>query len=239
MDVWADRKRRNRGMGGDRVRRCLTPPIPHRPAAPMRSTCWPSSTRRRRRSTRSPRRPGGCEAGRLHRAARGRRLAEAAGSPLPAPRREPGGVGRATRGAAAGGAGFRIIGAHTDSPNLRVKPRPDTGRAGWRQLGVEVYGGVLLNSWLDRDLGLSGRVAVPAGAGAADAPGPRRPAAAARPPARHPPRPGDQRERPAAQPPAAPGARSGASGGPTPGRVRALLADADRRGARRRRGRGT
>jgi len=54
--------------------------------------------------------------------------------------------------------GFRILGAHTDSPNLRVKPRPDTGRAGYRQLGVEVYGGVLLNSWLDRDLGLSGRV---------------------------------------------------------------------------------
>jgi aspartyl aminopeptidase len=56
--------------------------------------------------------------------------------------------------------GFRMIGAHTDSPNLRVKPRPDTGRAGYRQLAVEVYGGVLLNSWLDRDLGLSGRVAV-------------------------------------------------------------------------------
>lgn len=57
---------------------------------------------------------------------------------------------------------FRIIGAHTDSPNLRIKPRPDTGRAGWRQLGVEVYGGALLNSWLDRDLGLSGRVVVTA-----------------------------------------------------------------------------
>ena len=55
---------------------------------------------------------------------------------------------------------FRIVGAHTDSPNLRIKPQPDTGRAGWRQLGVEVYGGALLNSWLDRDLGLSGRVAV-------------------------------------------------------------------------------
>lgn len=54
--------------------------------------------------------------------------------------------------------GFRIAGAHTDSPNLRIKPRPDTGSAGFRQLGVEVYGGVLLNSWLDRDLGLSGRV---------------------------------------------------------------------------------
>src|SRR5262249_16513916 len=50
---------------------------------------------------------------------------------------------------------FRIVGAHTDSPNLRIKPRPDVERAGWRLLGVEVYGGPMLNSWLDRDLGLS------------------------------------------------------------------------------------
>lgn len=55
---------------------------------------------------------------------------------------------------------FRLLGAHTDSPALRVRPRPDTGRAGLRQLGVEVYGGPLLNSWLDRDLGLAGRVVV-------------------------------------------------------------------------------
>lgn len=55
---------------------------------------------------------------------------------------------------------FRLFGAHTDSPNLRVKALPETGRAGWRQLGVEVYGGALVNSWLDRDLGLSGRVAL-------------------------------------------------------------------------------
>jgi aspartyl aminopeptidase len=61
---------------------------------------------------------------------------------------------------AAAGAPFRLLGAHTDSPTLRVKPQPDTGRAGVRQLGVEVYGGPLLNSWLDRDLGLAGRVAV-------------------------------------------------------------------------------
>ncbi len=54
--------------------------------------------------------------------------------------------------------GLRIIGAHTDSPNLRVKPHPDTSSAGWRQLGIEIYGGALANSWLDRDLGLSGRV---------------------------------------------------------------------------------
>jgi len=55
---------------------------------------------------------------------------------------------------------FRVVGAHTDSPNLRIKPQPDLSRAGWQLLGVEVYGGPLLNSWLDRDLGLSGLVAV-------------------------------------------------------------------------------
>ncbi|MBT5849705.1 MAG: M18 family aminopeptidase, partial [Acidimicrobiaceae bacterium] len=56
--------------------------------------------------------------------------------------------------------GYRIVGAHTDSPNLRIKPSPDNQTAGWKQLGVEVYGGALLNSWLDRDLGLAGRVVV-------------------------------------------------------------------------------
>ncbi|MEU9762772.1 M18 family aminopeptidase [Streptomyces sp. NPDC047985] len=55
---------------------------------------------------------------------------------------------------------FRIVGTHTDSPNLRVKPTPDIGAAGWRQVAVEVYGGVPLNTWLDRDLGISGRLAL-------------------------------------------------------------------------------
>ncbi|MBC9727689.1 M18 family aminopeptidase [Streptomyces sp. TRM68367] len=59
---------------------------------------------------------------------------------------------------------YRIVGAHTDSPNLRVKPLPDTGAHGWRQVAVEVYGGPLLNSWLDRDLGLAGRLTLRDGA---------------------------------------------------------------------------
>ncbi|GIG64091.1 M18 family aminopeptidase [Phytomonospora endophytica] len=53
---------------------------------------------------------------------------------------------------------FHVVGAHTDSPNLRLKPYPDTGRAGWRQIAVEVYGGVPRHTWLDRDLGLAGRL---------------------------------------------------------------------------------
>ncbi|HXC53391.1 MAG TPA: M18 family aminopeptidase [Candidatus Limnocylindrales bacterium] len=60
-------------------------------------------------------------------------------------------------------AGFRIIGTHTDSPNLRIKPHADVRSHGYRQLAVEPYGGVLLHTWLDRDLGLAGRVSVAAG----------------------------------------------------------------------------
>ncbi len=101
-----------------------------------------------------------------------RRLAAAGFTELPASGRWPSGDGRYL--VIDGGsllawvvppgvppdAPFRLLGAHTDSPALKVKPRPDTGRAGMRQLGVEVYGGPLLSSWLDRDLGLAGRVMI-------------------------------------------------------------------------------
>jgi aspartyl aminopeptidase len=53
---------------------------------------------------------------------------------------------------------FSVVGAHTDSPNIRVHPSPDIQSGTWQQLGVEIYGGVLLNSWLDRDLGVAGAV---------------------------------------------------------------------------------
>lgn len=54
--------------------------------------------------------------------------------------------------------GIRMLGAHTDSPCLKVKPRPELNRRGYFQLGVEVYGGALLAPWYDRDLSMAGRV---------------------------------------------------------------------------------
>jgi aspartyl aminopeptidase len=53
---------------------------------------------------------------------------------------------------------YRILGSHTDSTGFTLKPRPDISGYGWQQLGIEIYGAPLLNSWLDRDLGLAGRL---------------------------------------------------------------------------------
>ena len=54
--------------------------------------------------------------------------------------------------------GLRMVGAHTDSPCLKLKPAPVLSGHGVQRLGVEVYGGVLLNPWFDRDLSIAGRV---------------------------------------------------------------------------------
>ena len=68
--------------------------------------------------------------------------------------------------------GFHIFGAHSDSPALKLKPQPTTGRAGWLQAGVEIYGGPLLNSWLDRELRLAGRLVLEDGTAVLAATGP-------------------------------------------------------------------
>lgn len=58
-------------------------------------------------------------------------------------------------------AGFKIIGSHTDSPAIRIKPNPEmTVGETYLKLNTEVYGGPILYSWFDRPLGLAGRVAI-------------------------------------------------------------------------------
>ncbi len=85
--------------------------------------------------------------------------------------------------------GIRLVGAHTDSPNLRLKPHPDmadTTPGHWRQVAVETYGGVLWNSWLDRDLGIAGVVVVADGTDTRQVARADRRAMAAHPPTGHP-----------------------------------------------------
>lgn len=56
--------------------------------------------------------------------------------------------------------GFRLVGSHTDSPGFRIKPRPEIVENTYFKLNTEVYGGPILNTWLDRPLSLAGRVSV-------------------------------------------------------------------------------
>jgi aspartyl aminopeptidase len=56
--------------------------------------------------------------------------------------------------------GFRVVGGHTDSPNLRLKQHHDLAPEGLGVVALEPYGGAWLNSWLDRDLGIAGRLAL-------------------------------------------------------------------------------
>src|SRR5919202_1346161 len=59
--------------------------------------------------------------------------------------------------------GLRLVGAHTDSPTFRVRPRSDVRQSGYRLVGVEPYGGALWHTWLDRELTAAGRIVLRGG----------------------------------------------------------------------------
>ncbi len=125
------------------------------PCPQVHKGCASSSTPRRRRSTSARRSHSGCAmraSSKLFESdewpTKGRFFVVRAGSLV------------AWHGNGEAAAPFRIVGAHTDSPNLRVKQHPDRFVSGWQVVALQPYGGAWLNSWLDRDLGVSGRLSV-------------------------------------------------------------------------------
>ena len=72
-------------------------------------------------------------------------------------------VAWSSEGSTAASDAFRVVGGHTDSPNLRLKQHHDLATEGLGIVALEPYGGAWLNSWLDRDLGIAGRLSLRSG----------------------------------------------------------------------------